>query len=261
VPASPDRELEAPPVDTILLVEVGSTAHGTGLPGGEDRDEMAIFIESPTVVIGPSEYEARGWMIRSQPDGVPSGPGDTDRIVYSLRRYLRLALAGNPSVLLALWAPIFRVTTEGNELRALRGAFIGRHLVGRYRGYMKAQRDRLEGRRGGRHGQLREDAAGYDTKYAMHAARLGMQGIELLQSGGLSLPIGGDDGDWLRAVRRGEIDLGTVLGRITELDARLAALSDDESLPSGPDIGAVTVWSVRAHLSHWRNEERSQSFG
>ena len=27
------------PPSTILLVEVGSTAHGTGLPGGEDHDE------------------------------------------------------------------------------------------------------------------------------------------------------------------------------------------------------------------------------
>ena len=34
------------PENTILLVEVGSTAHGTGLPGGEDQDETAIFIES-----------------------------------------------------------------------------------------------------------------------------------------------------------------------------------------------------------------------
>jgi hypothetical protein len=30
------------PPSTILLVEVGSTAHGTGLPGGEDHDEMGV---------------------------------------------------------------------------------------------------------------------------------------------------------------------------------------------------------------------------
>ena len=36
--------LEIPelPAATILLVEVGSTAHGTGLPGGEDHDEMGV---------------------------------------------------------------------------------------------------------------------------------------------------------------------------------------------------------------------------
>ena len=35
------------PERTILLVEVGSTAHGTGLPGGEDHDEMGVVIEPP----------------------------------------------------------------------------------------------------------------------------------------------------------------------------------------------------------------------
>ncbi|MGH9224923.1 MAG: hypothetical protein ACRD2W_14375 [Acidimicrobiales bacterium] len=38
----PHEPLEIPPLpeSTILLVEVGSTAHGTGLPGGEDHDEL-----------------------------------------------------------------------------------------------------------------------------------------------------------------------------------------------------------------------------
>jgi hypothetical protein len=40
------------PPGTILLVEVGSTAHGTGLPGGEDQDETAIVVESPEQVLG-----------------------------------------------------------------------------------------------------------------------------------------------------------------------------------------------------------------
>src|SRR5262245_3116476 len=40
------------PAATILLVEVGSTAHGTGLPGGEDQDEMGVVVESPAEVLG-----------------------------------------------------------------------------------------------------------------------------------------------------------------------------------------------------------------
>ena len=43
----PGGALEIPPLpeSTILLVEVGSTAHGTGLPGGEDNAEMGVLIE------------------------------------------------------------------------------------------------------------------------------------------------------------------------------------------------------------------------
>ncbi len=49
--------LEIPPLpeSTILLVEVGSTAHGTGIPAGEDNDEMGVVIESPSEVLGIDE--------------------------------------------------------------------------------------------------------------------------------------------------------------------------------------------------------------
>ena len=45
-------EIPTLPETTILLVEVGSTAHGTGLPGGEDHDEMGVVIEPPEAVFG-----------------------------------------------------------------------------------------------------------------------------------------------------------------------------------------------------------------
>src|SRR5947199_7750672 len=77
---------EIPPLPeaTILLVEVGSTAHGTGLPGGEDHDEMGVVIERPEAVLG---LDPRGFttvMQRTQPEGTRSGPGDTDRTLHSL---------------------------------------------------------------------------------------------------------------------------------------------------------------------------------
>jgi hypothetical protein len=48
-------EIPPLPPSTILLVRVGSTAHGTGLPGKEDQDEMGVVIESPIDVLGVSE--------------------------------------------------------------------------------------------------------------------------------------------------------------------------------------------------------------
>ena len=171
--------LEIPPLPraTILLVEVGSTAHGTGLAGGEDQDELGVVVESPASVLGLSEEGFRTVMQRTQPEGSRSGPGDTDRTLYSLRRFLRLAASGNPSIMMSLWAPVLHSTDEGRELRALGNAFVGRHVIPRYRGYMQAQAQRLLGVRGGGHGRRggggREELVaeyGYDTKYAMHCA-------------------------------------------------------------------------------------------
>jgi hypothetical protein len=246
------------PETTILLVEVGSTAHGTGLPGGEDHDEMGIVVEDPATVLGLAETGFKTVMQRTQPEGAKSGPGDTDRILHSLRRFLRLAAGGNPSVLMAFWAPVEHCTRHGEELRALGEAFVGRHVLPRYRGYMKAQGERLLGLRGAQRGRRGSGgrpeliaAHGYDTKFAMHAARLGFQGIELVTTGRIALPIEGEPAEWLRAVRRGEVPFDDWWARSVELDARLADLERDDSIPPEPDRARIERWSVETHQAVW----------
>ena len=150
--------LEIPPLPatTILLVEVGSTAHGTGIPGGEDHDELGVVVETPLDLFGLDERGFRTVMQRTQPEGERSGPGDTDRTLYSLRKFVRLAASGNPSIMMSMWAPVLRTTPFGDELRNLGGAFVGRHVIPRYRGYMQSQAMRLLGTRGGGHGRRGE---------------------------------------------------------------------------------------------------------
>ena len=57
------------PPGTMLWVEVGSTAHGTGLPGGEDQDETAIVVESAEQVLGLDPRGPATIMQRTQPEG------------------------------------------------------------------------------------------------------------------------------------------------------------------------------------------------
>ena len=64
---------------------------------------MGICIEPPEYVAGLRRFEQ--WVYRTQPEGARSGPGDIDRTVYSLRKWCRLALAGNPTVMLLLHVP------------------------------------------------------------------------------------------------------------------------------------------------------------
>ena len=129
-------------------------------------------------------------------------------------------------------------------------------MVPRYRGYMQSQAMRLLGTRGGGHGRRgggqREEliaAHGYDTKYAMHCARLGFQCIELLTTRQLQLPIQGEPADWLRAVRRADLSFNEWWQRCLDLDAQLERLGADEAYPSGPDRERIEAWSVQTHLS------------
>ena len=123
--------MEIPPLPdaTILLVEVGSTAHGTGLPGGEDLDQTAIVVESAEEVLGLAPGGPATIMQRTQPEGMRSGPGDIDRTLHPLRRFLYLAASGNPSVLMSLWAPVIEATAEGHELQGMGEHFVGRHVI------------------------------------------------------------------------------------------------------------------------------------
>lgn len=123
---------------------------------------------------------------------------------------------------------------------------------------MQAQAQRLLGVRGRdrglRGGGVRPElvaAHGYDTKYAMHCARLGFQGLEFLHDGRLQLPIVGEPAEWLRAVRRGEVPFDDWWKRVLDLDTRLESRLDDETLPTGPDRQRIEDWSIQTHLRLW----------
>jgi hypothetical protein len=239
------REIPPLPDTTILLVEVGSTAHGTGIPGGEDHDELGVVVERREQVVGLDERGFETVMQRTQPEGVRSGPGDIDRTLHSLRRFVRLAASGNPSILMSFWAPVEHITEEGEELRALGDAFIGRHVIPRYRGYMQSQAMRLLGLRGGGHGVRgggrREE----------HCSRLGYQCIELLDTGRLNLPIQGEPAEWLRAVRRGDVSFDDWWTRSLELDAQLETMHDNEAIRPGPHRNRIDRWLIDVHQRVW----------
>lgn len=247
------------PPETILLVEVGSTAHGTGLPGGEDHDEMGVVVESATQVLGLDPVGMSTVMQRTQPEGSRSGPGDVDRTLHSLRRFMRLATSGNPSVLMALWAPVEFATDDGAALQQLGPKFIGRHVIPRYLGYMQSQGERLLGLRASGHGRRggggREELIaefGFDTKYAMHCSRLGFQCIELLTTRRLALPMEGEPAEWLLAVRKGQVPFAEWWSRTLESDTSIRQLESDTSIPPSPNLSAIEQWSVELHLNHWR---------
>lgn len=245
----------------ILRSEVGSTLHGTGLAGGEDRDEMGVCIEPVNYVVGVEHFEQ--YIFRTQPQGVRSGPGDTDLVIYSLRKYVHLAMKGNPSILLLLYAPEDRLVTcteLGHELRALTPALVSLNAAPRFLGYLKSQKERLLGLRGGRHTNRPELEVqhGYDTKYAMHALRLGYQGIELITTGRMTLPIPDDPGDYLRAVRRGEVALDDVLTELDSVEQQLLGLArkdwigdPNRALPTAPNVEAINRFLQSAHNEMW----------
>lgn len=237
----------------ILRTVVGSQVHGVTRAGTDDRDEMAISIEPPEYAIGLHEF--KHWSYRTQPEGVQSGPGDLDLIVYSLRRYCQLALKGSPTVLLPLFAPEEQtlICTElGQELRELADQFITPEAKDSFVGYLESQRSHLVAGTGG-HGRQRERELstehGYDTKYAMHALRIGYQGLELLDERRITLPVPEPQRDRLMEVRMGTVPLDDILSELDDLVTRLEERQPPQQMP--PSDLVVEQWLVSAYKRHW----------
>lgn len=249
--------------NTILRGLVGSSVHGLVLSGTDDRDEMGVCVEPRRYVVGFGKFEQ--WVYRSAAEreghaGARSRAADLDLTIYSLRKWARLALQGNPTVLLLLYLPddALVVRTEvGRRLQQLAPAFASRQAGRRFLGYLEAQRQRLVGERGQRDVNRTElvEQFGYDTKYAMHMLRLGHQGVEFLETGRLTLPMREPVRSHLMDVRRGRSNLADVLAECTELELRLSALLDSSPLPPEPNVDRVERFVVDTYVSTWATQE------
>ncbi|WP_283137650.1 nucleotidyltransferase domain-containing protein [Rhizohabitans arisaemae] len=240
---------------TILRCQVGSGLHGTAIAGTDDRDEMGICAEPPAYVIGLRRFEQ--YIFRSQPEGVRSGHGDLDLTVYGLRKWLRLALDGNPTVLLTLFVPeseIVSINELGRELLDEGPGFILSRQAGhRFLGYLHSQRERMVDHPNGKRTNRPEliERYGYDTKFAGHMIRLGVQGVELLEEGRITLPMPEPWRSTIVSVRKGEHSRDEALDMAAELESRIGRLIGSSKLPEFPDRDRADAWLVDAYRRTW----------
>lgn len=248
---------------TFLRGVVGSTAHGLHTDDGvDDRDEMGICIEPMANMIGQSEFEQVIYRTAAEREGkhdAPSKAGDLDLVVYSLRKWTRLALHGNPTVLLLLYLPPELCVVRNalaSQLQELAPHFVSREAGQRFLGYLTAQKQRLLGERGGMDVRrpILIEKYGYDTKYAMHMVRLGIQGVEFLKTGRLTLPMPEPERSWIRSIRVGQVSQQEVLSRAGELEREIKDLIDCGPLPYKANAEPVWNWVRRVYLEWWKCE-------
>lgn len=259
----PTDVLARVPGPIILRAVVGSTVHGLNVEDGiEDRDEMAVCIESIEAAMGvgaPFEQVIyRTAAIRDHKADARSMAGDLDLTVYSLRKYVRLALKGNPTIIGLLFAPPIQWDARGGQLREFVPDIVSREAGKAFLGYLIAQKQRLLGERGQMRVHRPElvDAYGFDTKYAMHMLRLGLQGVELMKTGRITLPMPEPERSRLRAIRTGSESQNAVLTWGGELEAELRDLLDTSLLRPKPNAEPVERWMVNIYLQAWKADDR-----
>jgi Predicted nucleotidyltransferase. len=219
---------------------------------------MGVYIQTPEQVAGLARTDEH-YVSRTKPKVNGPGPGDTDLTIYSLRKFTRRAAAGNPTILIPFWSnerDVLLSTIIGDELCELgRQHFATRRAGHRFLGYLDGQRQRMTG--SGRQSRVPNrpeliEKYGYDTKYASHALRLGLQGIELVTTGQLSLPMRAEYLAPCMEIKTGEVDYDEALRRVDAARAQLdTALAGHLPVPDEPEMDAVNAWLVGAHRRHW----------
>lgn len=247
--------------NTVLLVEVGSTLHGVTVSDQDDVDEMGICIEPAEVILGVTHAGSprfEQYEFRTQPVGARSGPGDVDHVVYGLRKYTRLVAAGNPTVMMPLFAPpdmIRTVRWPGHDLREHREMFLSRQAGYRFKGYLDRQRSHLDGTLAARvHRPELIEKYGFDSKFAYHALRLAMQGIELMQSHTITLPMPANAVGYLHGVRTGTHTLEQVLSELDSLTSDLVRATLHAELPEWPDYEVINAWLAATYRGWWSSD-------
>lgn len=250
----------------ILRAVVGSTAHGLALAGTDDLDLMGVFVEPPEHALGlfplehwierTAETRAKALGLPTSGDKTPkSGPGDVDLVLYSLKKFCRLAAGGNPTVLLMFFSKPLVATATGYALQKVAPLFYSKRAGHRFLGYLQAQRERLLGQRGQQRVKRPELEAvhGYDTKFAMHAARLGFQGNEYLATGKLELPMPTQSREVCMAIRQGRWEKLAVVQLVADLEDSLKRLLLSNDIPEEPQEDRINAFMINAHFAEWEN--------
>lgn len=117
----------------ILRVRTGSRAYGIALDTS-DEDSRGVCIPPVRFLLGLDDFE------QHESEG-------KDHVTYSLAKFARLALQGNPNIIETLYTAgehVLHLDDLGERLRATRGHFLSKLAGERFGGYARSQMGRLE---------------------------------------------------------------------------------------------------------------------
>ncbi len=232
---------------TIFAAYAGSVAYGTATPAS-DIDIRGVAVAPRAYYHGfVHSFEQAEWT-----GTLSVGPQrqikEVDVVIYDLRKWARLAAAGNPNVLEVLFtppelwltrvAPVPGVLGSWSKIYWHRHAFLSRRAASRYAGYAVSQLHKLRtGKANSGRGQGRQDlidAHGYDTKNAMHLVRLLRSVTELLRTGDISVTR--SDAEELMTIRNGAWTLEQVEAYASSQLASIDNAKAASPLPESPDM-------------------------
>jgi predicted nucleotidyltransferase len=239
--------------ETIHLFIGGSAAHGAKLADKSDFDLLGVYIPPMEEIVGIRDVEPH-FVWSTAGDKARNTADDMDMNMYSLRKWAKMAASGNPSALeflfvdnLAPKSAVWDAHIAPNSL-----SFLSSHAGHHFHKFCEHMLRTMKGEGTGKRGQRPDLIAefGYDTKAAMHLVRVLNEGIELMDTGRITLPR--PEKDYLIGIRRGKVPTLRGIEEIAaELFAKLEAARLGSSLPPAVDMKKISEVVAEAQESVW----------
>lgn len=223
VPPQIRAVLSAHELSLCLLVRSGSKAYGISVEGSDD-DYVGVFVPALSRFLslrgyGPETHAAN----------------DPDFTIHELGKFCRLALKGNPAVLETLWNPtIVSQSAIGRDLVALRRGFLHRGSLDVYVDYAESQLKKMVKGKG-----LHAKGGAYNGKYGAHLIRLIHSGLDLAETGEVTVRVAPKLATLLLDIRSGKHTMDDVLRMARPLLDKLKGLTKENALPARADEDRV----------------------
>jgi predicted nucleotidyltransferase len=225
--------------DNIILEGVtGSTAYGLTTENS-DVDIKGVYLLPTTTVLS----------IGFNQDHTTKDHVDPDWVYHEVGKFMKLVLAGNPTVTELLYLDDYTVLTPiGQMLVDNRDAFLSTKAIDHaYRGYAFSQAKRLNNR-------TEQGLEGYDSslknrfaKHTRHCFRLLMQARQLLETGTLSVKVTPEQREYLFAM--GEKSADEVVDEFMRQDAEFENIKS--VLPDEPDYDRLNALLYKIRMGEY----------
>jgi predicted nucleotidyltransferase len=219
---SPTFDLES---FIIYRCVVGSRAYG--LDNDEsDTDRRGIYL-------APAELQ---WSLFGAPEQFEDNAAQS--CYWELQKFLTMALKANPNILECLYSPMVeKVTPLGEELLAMREAFLSQMIFQTFNGYAMSQFKKIE--------QDIRNRGEVKWKHAMHLLRLLLTGAATLREGRVPVRVEAYR-EQLLTVKRGEMKWAEVDQWRKELHRDFEHALAETKLPERPDYEKANAFLIKA---------------
>lgn len=222
---------------------IGSHAYGMATPDS-DYDIRGIYLACTDAL----------FRLRKCPDEIEFAG---DKKYFEIKKFLSLALQGNPNILEVLFAPNPTFTTTlSDDLMSIRSFFISKRLYPAYRGYAWAQYKEIANSMW----NIKEDDR--LAKKAFHMLRLLTSAEQAFLTGIPLVDLQELDThtyDFLKSVRMGKASPGEILSAREDLEDRLKRAYTVSDLPEEPDTKKVEQYLLSMRYAIVRGEAEMEN--